>query len=73
MKTFKDRSKLALLAFLIPIVEHLERINAMFQVTFVSILSTGDGRILLQSNNLQRNTSTKIKIFGTFSQFLCIR
>jgi hypothetical protein len=33
IQTFKDRSKQALLAFLIPIVEDLERINAMFQGT----------------------------------------
>jgi hypothetical protein len=33
IQIFKDRSKLALLAFLFPIVESLERINAMFQGT----------------------------------------
>jgi hypothetical protein len=36
VNTFKDRSKLALLAFLIPIVDQLEKINAMFQVNSVS-------------------------------------
>jgi hypothetical protein len=29
---FRDRSIYALLAFLLPIVEHCERLNAMFQV-----------------------------------------
>jgi hypothetical protein len=33
----------------------------------------GDGSILLRSKYLQRYTSTKLKNFGTYSQFLCIR
>jgi hypothetical protein len=32
VKAFKDRSKLSLLDFLIPIVDQLEKINTMFQV-----------------------------------------
>jgi hypothetical protein len=33
----------------------------------------GDGSILLRSKYLQRYTSTKIKFFGGFSEFLCLR
>ncbi len=36
LKILSDRSKLALLAFLIPIVGELEKINAMFQVETVN-------------------------------------
>jgi hypothetical protein len=32
----------------------------------------GDGSILLRSKYLQRYTSTKIKFFGGFSEFLCL-
>jgi hypothetical protein len=35
--------------------------------------SYGDGSILLQSKYLQHDTSTKIKFFGAFSEFLCLR
>ena len=35
LATFKDRSKLALIAFLGPIIDQLEKINAMFQVQFI--------------------------------------
>jgi hypothetical protein len=36
-------------------------------------LYKGDGAILLRSKYLQRDTSTKIKFFGAFSDFLCFR
>jgi len=36
VQTFKDQFKLAMLAFLIPIVDQLEKINAMFQVRVLS-------------------------------------
>jgi hypothetical protein len=35
LNILKDRSKLALLAFLIPVVEQAEKINMMFQVGLV--------------------------------------
>ncbi len=35
--------------------------------------ASGDGSILLRSKYLQRYTSTKIKFFGGFSEFLCLK
>jgi len=35
LATFKDRSKLALLAFFCPNIDQLEKKNAMFQVQFI--------------------------------------
>jgi hypothetical protein len=47
-QTFKDRSKLVLLAFLIPVVDQLEKINAMFQLKMCK-------HILYISKNLELN------------------